>query len=105
MNIRGYQFKDCRGLLRHAWHEVDSPWFEGWSGHNDLTPFTIRCERCDTERRDTVDQHGELYSRRYVYPSGYAIHVRDGEERPVISDWRMEWLELQSKRRKARKRA
>ena len=79
-------YNDCRGMLRHSWHEVDSV----WAHEGDGTPFTIRCERCGTERRDVLGTNtGEVVSRRYVYPVGYHI---EGENRPKIVDFRLSWL-------------
>jgi len=93
----GYQFNDCRGMLRHSWHETDSTWFEGSDG----TPFTIRCERCDTERRDVLGTNtGDLVSRHYIYPTGYRI---DPAARPKIVDFRLAWLDDQIASMKARR--
>lgn len=60
-------FDECKGPYKHAWFDADSDWAAPFGG----TPFTLRCERCGTERRDTFDIHGELMTRRYVYPEGY----------------------------------
>ena len=82
-----YQYSQCRGMLRHAWHEIPSDWAIGDGG----VPFTLRCERCDTERRDIIGTNtGEVVSRRYVYPLGYHI---DQEHKPKIVDFRLAWLD------------
>ena len=88
----GYLFDDCRGLLRHSWHEVPSDWTPEWG-----VPFTLRCERCNCERRDTVHRtSAEVLNRRYIYPPGYAI---TGEEaKPRIADFRLEWLLRQARK-------
>lgn len=94
-----YQYRDCRGMLRHAWHEVPSDWAEASPLLGQ--PFTVRCERCDTERRDIIgDNTGELVSRRYVYPHGYHIDKTDAGL-PNITDFRVAWLEDLIERQKA----
>jgi hypothetical protein len=55
------------------------------------TPFTVRCERCGTERRDLLGTNtGEVVSRSYVYPKGYHI---DQQDKPKIVDFRLAWLD------------
>ena len=83
----GYQYNDCRGMLRHAWHEVPSDWALPLDG----VTYTVRCERCDTERRDILGANtGEVESRRYFYPPGYHI---DQQDKPKIVDFRLAWLD------------
>jgi len=80
-------------MLRHAWHSVDSNhWTRPMNASHasEQVPFTIRCERCDTERRDVIDSNGEVASRRYVYPPGYKIHQEEGA--PKIREFRQQWL-------------
>ena len=87
----GYKYDKCRGMLRHAWHSVDSNhWFVAALPSPSAVPFTIRCERCDTERRDVIDSNGEVVSRRYVYPVGYKIDQEEGA--PKIREFRQQWL-------------
>lgn len=98
----GYQFSDCRGILRHAWDEVDSDWAS--PNRDGTTPMTLRCQRCGTERRDVIDRNGEVAHRRYIYPIGYHI---DGDEKPRIIDFRHAWLddrmaELREERKRRR---
>jgi hypothetical protein len=82
----GYQYAECRGLLRHAWHEVPSDWTPEFG-----VPFTVRCERCNTERRDALQRNtGEVLSRRYIQPIGYKI---EGDQRPKLVDFRLAWLD------------
>ena len=96
----GYQYNDCRGMLRHAWHEVPSDWQH--SPTPGSVPFTVRCERCDMERRDVLSANsGEVVTRRYVQPVGYHIDAED-EGLPNIYDFRLDWIKTQAK--KARKR-
>lgn len=87
--LRGYAYSSCR-LLGHAWHEVPSDWTPEPGG----VPMTVRCERCDMERRDTVGRHtGEVVSRHYTYPTGYQFHHDDdGDVLPSRQDFRMLWI-------------
>lgn len=66
-------FEECKGPLRHAWFDAPTDWTPPFPG----TPFTLRCERCGTERRDVYDLRGDLMLRRYVYPDGYRYAVGD----------------------------
>lgn len=87
--VRGYKFGECR-LLGHKWHVVPSDWTPTFG-----VPMTARCERCDIERRDTVDHYsGEVRSRRYTYPAGYNFHHDDeGPDLPRRVDFRLAWLQ------------
>jgi hypothetical protein len=56
--------------------------------------MTMRCERCNMERRDAVGRYtGMIESRRYVQPEGYEISLEEGYDRPTRVDFRLEWLE------------
>jgi len=84
----GYKYGGCR-LWGHAWMEVPSDWTPAYG-----IPMTVRCERCDMERRDAVGRYtGMIESRRYVYPEGYEITTEEGYDRPARVDFRLEWLE------------
>ena len=48
--------------------------------------FSLRCERCHTERHDTFDARGELSTRSYDYPSDYACSA---EDRPELTQLRL----------------
>lgn len=86
--VHGYSFGACR-LLGHLWHVVPSDWTPLFG-----TPMTCRCERCDIERRDSVNRNtGEVQSRRYVYPTGYLFTHDNGTVLPHRSDFRLAWLE------------
>ena len=86
--VKGYQYGACR-LLGHMWHVVPSDWTPTFG-----VPMTVRCERCDIERRDTVNRSsGEVQSRRYTYPVGYNFRHEDGLELPRRQDFRVAWLE------------
>jgi hypothetical protein len=85
--VTGYTYGACR-LLGHLWHVVPSDWTPLYG-----VPMTCRCERCNIERRDSVNRNtGEVENRRYVYPTGYLMH-RNGVELPHRSDFRLAWLE------------
>jgi hypothetical protein len=52
--------------LGHAWHDYDSNWKPQFG-----SPLTVRCERCGMERRDTINNHGDLLTRHYTRPANY----------------------------------
>ena len=81
------QYLRC-STLGHAWFDVDSNHWTATYG----TPFTARCERCGTERRDKLDHHGELIKggRNYLYPAGYQYAKG---ERPRRSEFRLQLLQ------------
>lgn len=86
-------------VLRHAWHDVDSPWFvkRDWPRCDCLS---MRCERCDRERRDVISLNtGDVVSRRYIAPPGYVKYARD--ERPTMAEFRL--LLLTERAKQARK--
>lgn len=88
-------YGECR-LFGHAWHPVPSDWTPEIG-----SPITVRCERCDMERRDTCTRDtGELMSRRYTYPVGYRI---PRAETPTRSEFRLWFISAHTtKRRKAK---
>ena len=69
--------------------------------------MTVRCERCDIERRDTVNRHtGEVESRRYQYPTGYLFsRDTDTEVLPRRVDFRLAWLDEHIEQGKEQRRA
>lgn len=84
------EYSECHGLIRHAWHIVPSDWVATLGGEQ----MTVRCERCGTERRDTIGSRtGELVSRRYVYPDGY-LYGRD-DYKPNADEVRLLWITRQ----------
>ena len=88
----------CR-TIGHAWIDYDSNWKPQFG-----TPLTLRCERCGTERRDSVGNDGRLLNRHYVKPDGYDLG-RD-EYKPTRDDYRLMLLAIRSggngsKRRRA----
>jgi len=86
--VKGYEFGACR-LLGHLWHVVPSDWTPTFG-----VPMTVRCERCNIERRDTLGRHtGHVESRRYTYPAGYNFHRDNGTDLPRRDDFRLAWLE------------
>lgn len=98
--VSNYAYSDCR-LLGHLWHVVPSDW-KATIGH----PMTVRCERCNIERRDQIGSNtGEVVARKYQYPEGYLFHRENGTELPRRDDFRLAWLEHEvTKVRQHRKR-
>jgi hypothetical protein len=81
----------------HAWFEYDSNWTPMFG-----TPVTLRCERCNAERRDTIDGRGNVASRRYLLPESY----RYGRgERPSRQDMRLAIIASHLRDRREAKRA
>ena len=79
---RSERFVRCR-TYGHAWHEYDSSQWKPEFGD----ALTLRCERCDTERRDSISRtSGELLARSYVYADEYR-YGRD-EEMPSRDEFR-----------------
>lgn len=100
--VKGYRYGDCR-LLGHNWHVVPSDWTPQFG-----VPMTTRCERCNIERRDSVNRNsGDVEARRYVYPDGYLFHLGDDPSAvdvPRRVDFRLAWLDDAIKTMKANKR-
>jgi hypothetical protein len=74
------------------------------------TPLTLRCERCDTERRDTISPStGALITRHYYYSDDYqyergASPTRDDFRRLLLAR-RIEEAREARRATTARKRA
>jgi len=82
----------CR-TIGHAWFDCDSDWKSQLG-----TPFTVRCERCGAERRDSVSRStGEVLNRNYTYPPSYA-YARNAT--PTKNDFRLALLSLRLKERR-----
>lgn len=89
VRVRGADITDeafvrCR-TYNHAWDEftpigLERPLY-GWR-------LSLRCVRCATERHDTVDFHGGVMSRRYLWPDGYL--TGRGEDKPTRTEFREE---------------
>lgn len=92
-------FDQCKGPYKHAWFDADSDWATPFGG----TPFTLRCERCGTERRDTLDIHGELMTRRYLYPEGYKN--ASGDVKLTMAELRLRVVPNIHQKRRQRKSA
>ena len=67
--------------LGHAWFDYDSNWTPQFG-----TPLTLRCERCAMERRDSINDHGDLLTRHYTRPPHYR-YPKGG--RPTRSEFRV----------------
>lgn len=86
--LHGYAFGTCR-LLGHAWHPVPSDWVPQFG-----VPMTVRCERCDMERRDSCERGtGFVLARRYTYPLGYQFADIEPDDRPNRNSFRALWLD------------
>ena len=88
----------CR-TLGHAWDVVDVYGVSRFDG----SPIWLRCQRCGTERHDTVSPTtGELYARAYVYDPDYR-HAFDTsfDVTPSKSDFRRLMLTNDLVRRRA----
>jgi len=81
---RGYV--RCR-TIGHSWFDYDSLWTPQFG-----VPLTLRCERCGTERRDTLSSYGQLLARHYHKPQGYDL--TKGEPRLSRDDFRMVLLAI-----------
>lgn len=81
----------------HAWFEIDAdkpPEFGFYSW--------LKCERCDTIRKDVVNHTGEIMSRSYAYPDGYLWSGDNGAERPSRNDYRLQLISLRLKNGRVR---
>jgi hypothetical protein len=97
-------------LLRTAYVKCRS-WGHAWSSFIPTLEqrremwgdvYALRCERCHTERFDTINSLGQLDGRRYVYPYGYATAKDD---RPSAEQLRLELIERKAWKAEARRRA
>lgn len=89
-------FVRCR-TFGHAWDDVDPTDAEAtdfdilWGGMTDEVDLLVtHCPRCTMRRLDVVGTHGNLRSRRYVYPEGYLIPK--GDHRPKRAEFRVQLL-------------
>lgn len=83
------QYIRCR-TLGHSWFDYDSNWTPQFG-----TPLTLRCERCGSERRDTVNTWGTLLSRHYTKPENY--DRKKGEPSLTRDDFRVLLLSLRDR--------
>lgn len=81
----------------HSWHDYDSNWKPSFG-----TPLTLRCERCTTERRDTIGASGNVVGRHYHYPPGY--RYGRGEGRPTRDEFRVMLLAKRIQEQRQRRR-
>jgi hypothetical protein len=77
-----------------------------WKPQIGGVPMTVRCERCNMERRDSISRAtGDVMSRRYTYPTGYQFtNLDDPTTRPSRTDWRMSWIESEVENLRQRRR-
>lgn len=93
------QFVRCN-TYGHAWFDYDnSDWTPAFG-----TPLVLRCERCGSERRDTIGAAGQVIGRNYFHPEGYK-YARG--TKPTRAEFRLLLFmakieEQRAKRRKAK---
>ena len=67
--------------IGHAWHDYDSNWKAEFG-----TPLTLRCERCGMERRDSINNYGDLLTRHYYRPPNWKYPKN---QRPTKAEFRV----------------
>jgi hypothetical protein len=65
------------------------------------TPWTLRCMRCTTERREVIGSTGVLLYRRYLYPDGYRMAWDDV---PTREQLRLALMALQRQTQRRQRR-
>jgi len=86
------QFIRCN-TFGHAWFDYDnSDWVPMFGD-----PLVLRCERCGSERRDTIGSTGAIVQRQYFHPEGYKY---ERGTRPTRSEFRR--MLLDTKRREGK---
>jgi hypothetical protein len=94
------QFVRCN-TFGHAWFDYDtSDWIPKFG-----KPLVLRCERCGSERRDSIGASGNVIARHYLHPEGYKYAKGTRPSRPEFRRM-MFALKLQEQRaaRPARRR-
>jgi hypothetical protein len=82
----------CR-TIGHSWFDYDSNWTPQFG-----TPLTLRCERCGTERRDTINTWGDLLARHYTKPENY--DRKKDEQALTRSDFRVLLMSIRAQEAK-----
>ena len=96
------QFVRCN-TFGHAWFDYDnSDWIPEWG-----EPLVLRCERCGSERRDTISTStGDIVGRHYFHPEGYRY---EKGTRPTRAEFRIlllaQRIQERGGRRRTRKKA
>jgi hypothetical protein len=86
----------CR-TIGHAWFDADSEW------KTDLgVPMTLRCERCNMERREVWSRTGRLMYRTYVRPKGY---LYERGECPSKDEFRVAMIAMRLREAREMRRA
>jgi len=94
-----FEYEKCR-TWGHAWEDFipNGKRPQGWGMR-----FSLRCERCHTERHDVIDSIGELSQRQYVYPDDYRLSA---DETPTRAQLRLDLLkDIRSQARERRRKA
>lgn len=82
--VAGYLL--CR-TLGHSWFPIDALSVGKFGGE----PIWLRCERCGTERHDSINAaSGDIYTRNYVYQESYrhAFDTNFADAAPSKADYR-----------------
>lgn len=90
-------YLNCR-TFRHGPFEPFTPSREELPRRISWTrPLGLLCLSCGTKRIDIIGTHGQLVTRKYIYPEDYQLTK---ETRPTLPNLRLEWLERQHSRRR-----
>lgn len=96
------QYVRCN-TIGHAWFDYDnSDWVPTFGD-----PLVLRCERCGSERRDSIGTAGQVVARHYLHPADYkygrGAKPTRAEFRRMLLEQRIR--EARDARKTARKRA
>ncbi len=75
------EYTTCRSI-GHMWIETDVETAPQWG-----VPLWLRCERCNSVRKDVYDINGNLSHRSYAHSEGFLRQW--GSDRPTRHDFRM----------------
>lgn len=68
-SLLALEYEKCR-TWGHAWEDFIP---HGKRPSDWGSRFSLRCERCHTERHDVIDALGRLSTRHYDYPEDYSM--------------------------------
>jgi len=74
------EYEKCR-IWGHAWEDFipSGKRPSDWGAR-----FSLRCERCHTERHDVIDVLGNLSTRHYDYPEDYRMSADETPSREAL---------------------
>ena len=90
------QFVRCN-TIGHAWYDYDNSNWTPQFGE----PLVLRCERCGSERRDTIGAAGQVITRSYYHPEGYKYSKGT---KPSRAEFRLMLLMTQIEEQRAKRR-